>query len=58
MAVVIKDFEVVAPEGAPQGAPPGGTESQAGGVDRAAMADEIEKLLKTRRERRERLHAS
>jgi hypothetical protein len=57
MAVVIKDFEVVTPPGDAQGQQ-SATEAPAGGVDRAALADEVEKQLRTRHERKERLHAT
>lgn len=58
MAVVIKDFEVVTPPpDAQHGTPPASSSGGGQGADRAAMANEVEALLRMRRERQERLHA-
>jgi hypothetical protein len=56
MAVVIKDFEVVPPASADQPGAAAGTRAESSAPDRARLADEIERLLQTRRERQERLH--
>jgi hypothetical protein len=56
MAVVIKDFEVVPPAGEGQSGAAPGARTESSAPDRARLADEIERLLQTHRERQERLN--